>query len=47
MDVGRLGARVVIGGLFVGAQLLLVYAWRARRRRAEPPPVPVVEPTGA
>jgi ABC-type uncharacterized transport system permease subunit len=41
---------VIIQGLiilFVGAQLLLVYAWRARRRhRTEPPPVPVVEPTG-
>jgi simple sugar transport system permease protein len=42
---------IIIQGLiilFVGAQLLLVYAWRARRRRsAEPPPVTVVEPTGA
>jgi general nucleoside transport system permease protein len=42
---------VIIQGLiilFVGAQLLLVYAWRARRRRgAEAPPAPVVEPTGA
>jgi general nucleoside transport system permease protein len=42
---------VIIQGLiilFVGAQLLLVYAWRARRRRgAEAPPARVVEPTGA
>jgi ABC-type uncharacterized transport system permease subunit len=41
---------VIIQGLiilFVGAQLLLVYAWRARRRhRAEAPPSTLVEPTG-
>ena len=42
---------IIIQGLiilFVGAQLLLVYAWRARRRRqAEPPPTTIVEPTSA
>ena len=43
---------IIIQGLiilFVGAQLLLVYAWRARRgRRAEaPPPTTLIEPTGA
>jgi simple sugar transport system permease protein len=42
---------VIIQGLiilFIGAQLLLVYLWRARRRReAEPPPVPRVDPTAA
>ena len=42
---------IIIQGLiilFVGAQLLLVYAWRARRRRRdEPRPAALVEPTGA
>ena len=42
---------IIIQGLiilFVGAQLLLVYAWRARRRRrVEPPPTTIVEPTSA
>ena len=43
---------IIIQGLiilFVGAQLLLVYAWRARRgRRVEaPPPTTLIEPTGA
>jgi ABC-type uncharacterized transport system permease subunit len=41
---------VIIQGLiilFVGAQLLLVYAWRARRRhRPDAPPSTLVEPTG-
>jgi simple sugar transport system permease protein len=42
---------IIIQGLiilFVGAQLLLVYAWRARRRRRieAPPPTTLVEPTG-